>query len=39
VRAFERAWYGLHDVFEDDARDFRRRAEEMKSRLDTGVAA
>ena len=39
VRAFERSWYGLHDVLEEDAREFRRRAEEMKTLLDVEVAA
>jgi hypothetical protein len=39
VRAFERAWYGLHDVLEEDAREFRHRGEEIKTRLSTGVAA
>jgi hypothetical protein len=39
VRAFERAWYGLHEVFEADAREFRQRGEEMKARLRVGVSA
>lgn len=39
VRAFERAWYGLHDVFEEDAREFHRRAEQMKTLLHLEVAA
>ena len=39
VRAFERAWYGLHDVFRDDAVRFRQRAEEIKTRLSAGAAA
>lgn len=39
VHAFERAWYGLHDVAEEDAREFRRRAEEMKMLLNVEVAA
>jgi hypothetical protein len=39
VRAFERAWYGLHEVGEEDAREVRRRAEEMKTRLSAGAAA
>jgi hypothetical protein len=38
VRAFERAWYGLHDVLEQDTSEFRRRSEEMKSHLDRRVA-
>lgn len=39
VRAFERAWYGLHDVFEQDTHDFRQRAEQMKILLAVEVAA
>ncbi len=39
VRAFERAWYGLHDVFEGEPQEFRQRGEEMKTRLSAGVAA
>jgi hypothetical protein len=39
VRAFERVWYGLHDVAEDDAREFRRRGEEIKARLAATMAA
>jgi hypothetical protein len=39
VRAFERAWYGLHDVHEEDTQDFRQRGEGMKARLTTGVGA
>jgi len=39
VRAFERAWYGLHQVFAEDAVEFRRRAEEIKTRLSAGAAA
>jgi hypothetical protein len=39
VQAFERVWYGLHDLNEDDALAVRRRAEEMKSLLRVGVAA
>jgi len=38
VRAFERAWYGLHDVFEGEPQEFRQRGEEMKTRLSAGVA-
>jgi len=30
VAAFERAWYGLHEVTADDAAEFRRRMEAMK---------
>lgn len=30
VNAFERAWYGLHDVAADDIAAFRRRMDEMK---------
>jgi hypothetical protein len=36
VRAFERAWYGLHEVMEEDAAQFRQRAEEIKTRLSAG---
>jgi len=39
VRAFERAWYGLHDVREGEPQEFRKRGEEMKTRLSAGVAA
>jgi hypothetical protein len=39
VRAFERAWYGLHDVFEEDTHDFRQRAEQMKTLLAVEAAA
>jgi len=39
VLAFERVWYGLHDLDEQDALAVRRRAEEMKSLLRAGVAA
>jgi len=39
VRAFERAWYGLHDVFPEDAVEFRRRAEDIKALLSAGAAA
>jgi hypothetical protein len=39
VRAFERAWYGLHDVLEGEPQEFRKRGEEMKTRLSAGVAA
>jgi hypothetical protein len=39
VQAFERVWYGLHDVDEEDALEVRRRAEEMKSLLRARVAA
>jgi hypothetical protein len=39
VRAFERAWYGLHEVSEDDAYDFRQRSEEMKALLAMEAAA
>jgi hypothetical protein len=37
VRAFERAWYGLHEVFKEDAVEFRQRAEEIKTRLIAGL--
>ncbi len=30
VAAFERAWYGLHEVTADDAAEFRRRVDAMK---------
>jgi hypothetical protein len=30
VAAFERAWYGLHEVTADDAVEFRRRTDAMK---------
>jgi hypothetical protein len=30
VAAFERAWYGLHEVTADDAAEFRRRTDAMK---------
>jgi hypothetical protein len=33
VRIFESAWYGLHDVFAEDAAQFRGRSEEIKARL------
>jgi hypothetical protein len=39
VRAFERAWYGLHEVTDEDTREFRRRMEEMKTLLNAEVAA
>ena len=39
VRAFERAWYGLHDVPEGEPQEFRQRGEEIKTRLSAGVAA
>jgi hypothetical protein len=39
VRAFERAWYGLHDVPEEETREFRRRNDEMKTLLSPEVAA
>jgi hypothetical protein len=39
VRAFERAWYGLHEVFEDDARAFRRRGDEIRTLLGPGGVA
>jgi uncharacterized protein DUF4129 len=39
VRTFERAWYGMHDVVEDEVVEFRRRAEEIKTRLGSEVAA
>jgi hypothetical protein len=39
VRAFERAWYGLHDVLEEEPQEFRQRGEEMKTRLSVEVAA
>lgn len=39
VRAFERAWYGLHEVDESGAEQFRLRAEEIKMRLGAGGAA
>jgi hypothetical protein len=39
VRAFERAWYGLHEVLKEDAVEFRQRAEEIKTRLGAGAAA
>jgi hypothetical protein len=39
VRAFERAWYGMHEVFQEDAERFRQRAEEIKTRLSAGAAA
>jgi hypothetical protein len=38
VAAFERAWYGLHDVYAEDAREFRLRAEEIKTRLSAGAS-
>ena len=38
VRAFERTWYGLHDVFEQDAREFKLLGVLMKAHLDSGVA-
>jgi hypothetical protein len=37
VRAFERAWYGLHEVFEEDAVQFRQRAEEIKTLLEAAA--
>jgi hypothetical protein len=33
VRAFERAWYGLHDVSPDDLGDFRHRSDGIKKSL------
>lgn len=39
VRAFERAWYGLHEVPAEDAKGFRQRAEEIKMRLGAAAAA
>jgi hypothetical protein len=33
VAAFERAWYGLHDVAIDDIGEFRSRSDQMKSLL------
>jgi hypothetical protein len=39
VQAFERVWYGLHEVVEEDAREFRERAEEMQLRLSSGGVA
>ena len=39
VRAFESAWYGLHDVFEEDALAFRRRGDEIRTLLGAGGAA
>jgi len=39
VRAFERAWYGLHEVLQEDAERFRQRAEEIKTLLSAGAAA
>jgi hypothetical protein len=41
VAAFERAWYGLHDVTADDIGAFRERVRDMKSRVPAreGVAA
>ena len=39
VRAFERAWYGLHEVFEEDALAFRQRGEEIRTRLGAEVVA
>jgi hypothetical protein len=37
VRAFERAWYGMHEVFQEDAAQFRQRAEEIKTLLGAAV--
>jgi hypothetical protein len=37
VRAFERAWYGMHEVFHEDAIEFRQRAEEIKTLLGAAV--
>jgi hypothetical protein len=39
VWAFERAWYGLHDVFEEDIAAFRGRTGEMKQLLGALLAA
>ncbi len=39
VRAFERAWYGMHEVFREDAERFRQRADEIKTLLGEGVTA
>ncbi len=39
VRAFERAWYGLHEVQESDTTEFRTRIEAIKIRLAIEVAA
>jgi hypothetical protein len=39
VRAFERAWYGMHDVGAEDAVEFRRRIDTIKRQLRTQVAA
>jgi len=37
VRAFERAWYGLHNVSVENALDFRKRSEEIKRILGAGL--
>ena len=39
VRAFERAWYGLHEVLLDDAQAFRERGERIKVLLQPEAAA
>jgi len=41
VEAFERAWYGLHEVSREDVGEFRGRVEQMKAILprQQGVAA
>ena len=41
IAAFERAWYGLHEVTAEDIAVFRGRVREMKSRATAteGVAA
>lgn len=39
VAAFERAWYGLHEVAAEDAAEFRARADEMKRMLARPVEA
>ncbi|HUA62718.1 MAG TPA: DUF4129 domain-containing protein [Verrucomicrobiae bacterium] len=37
VLAFERAWYGLHEVSEENLTDFRRRYDEIKRILSAGL--
>jgi hypothetical protein len=39
VRAFERAWYGLHEVLQEDALAFRQRGDEIRARLSAEIIA
>lgn len=37
VRSFERSWYGVHQVHEEDALEFRRRSDQIKALLSAGL--